>query len=102
MGDRPSGTRLIFILLNATAESDINELSLGGFISPMVGMPTEELEDGNVVINTHRHVEPRNTLLVCRNIEELQNLAVKKGGKKKRKTKRNKIYNRKTKRNMVL
>ena len=106
MGDRPSGTRLIFILLNATDDSDINELSLGGFVSPMVGMPTEEVEDGNVVVNTHRHVEPKNTLLVCRNIEELRKLTIGQGGgvskkRKKSRTTRNKIHNRKTKRNMV-
>ena len=106
MGDRPSGTRLIFMLLNATDDSDINELSLGGFISPMVGMPTEEVEDGSVVVNTHRHVEPKNTLLVCRNIEELRKLTVGQGGgvnenRRKSRTTRKKIYNRKTKRNMV-
>jgi len=74
MGDRPSGTRLAFILLNATAESEVNELSLGGFVSPMVGLPVEQVEDGKVVTKTIRHVEPRNTLLIGRNIDELSGL----------------------------
>ena len=75
MGDRPSGTRLAFILLNATGESEVNELSLGGFVSPMVGLPVEELKDGKVVTKTIRHVEPRNTLLIGRNMDELSGLA---------------------------
>ena len=81
MGDRPSGTRLAFILLNATDESDINELSLGGFVSPMVGLKIEAVEDGKVVTKVQRHIESKNTLLVCRNIDELHKL-LPRGGKR--------------------
>lgn len=98
MGDRPSGTRLAFILLNATAESEINELSLGGFVSPMVGLPVEEIEHGKVVTKTKRHVESGNTLLIGRNIDELSDLASDaKGGSIKRTSRKNIIRrNRKT------
>ena len=89
MGDRPSGTRLAFILLNATDESDINELSLGGFVSPMVGLKVEAVEDGKVVTKVQRHVESKNTLLVGRNLAELHKL-LQRGGK------RNNNNNRKT------
>ena len=61
--------------MNATDESEVNELSLGGFVSPMVGLPVEELKDGKVVTKTIRHVEPRNTLLIGRNMDELSGLA---------------------------
>lgn len=98
MGDRPSGTRLAFILLNATDESEVNELSLGGFVSPMVGLPVEEIEHGKVVIKTIRHVESGNTLLIGRNMDELSTLVPDaKGGSIKRSSVKNIIQkNRKT------
>ena len=60
------------------------------------------MEDGNVVINRKRFVDPKNTLLVCRNIEELQKITAGQGGGIKKihtKKRQHRSYIRRTKRN---